>query len=265
MNKLYIQIACALCISFLPYSARAVESKLKTITGIVTRVVDTQVVITTGTGNTYYIQTASAQLSRRYGSPMTMGDILPGDKLEAKGIIESVNFIPATTIRSLTLYTHNGTVAGKIISTNLAGFSFTLEDRQLIKHTVYMDSKTSIKKNSVAAIFNDIETGMKVTVQGTWERTNANIAAKEIILIQRLIAIEVTGALSMRSPTALTITGNQGALYGVDISKAKLLNKKGTVIPYTSLSLGGKVKIIGKHVSGKQQIIASSVKDYSVE
>ena len=42
----------------------------------------------------------------------------------------------------------------------------------------------------------------------------------------------------------------------------KIMNKKGNTIPYTSLTMGGKVRVVGKHVSGKQQIIASSVKDY---
>lgn len=262
MNKLlYIAICVLISIIVLPRQTLAVTAKQKTITGIVSRIVDTQIIITSGSANTYYVQTAKAHLTRKYGSPMTLLDILPGDKLEVKGIVGSSNVIPATEVRSLVLYTHNGTVTGKVISTNIPGFSFVVEDTQLAKHTVYMDTGTIVKKNSTAAVLHDIEVGMKATVRGAWERTNANIAAKEILLTQRLIAIEVTGILSLRSPDSLTVIGNQGTLYGVDITKAKITDKKGKAIPYANLTMGGKVRVVGKHVSGKQQIIANSVKD----
>lgn len=262
MNTYYKTFLVIIFIFFFPLPSLAAVPKIKTITGIVSRVVDTQVVITSGNGNTYYVQTANANLMRRYGSPMTLDDILTGDKLEVTGVVGSSNIIPAVTIKSLVLYTHTGVVTGKIISTNLSQYSFTIEDTQLVKHTVQMDSRTSIKKNSAAAVITDIETGMKVTTKGTWERTNANITAKEVLLTQRLIAIEITGTLSMRGPEALTVIGTQGALYGIDIRSAKIVNKKGNTIPYSSLTMGGKVRIVGKHVSGKQQIVASQVKDY---
>lgn len=246
-------------------SVVAVGLKEKILVGVVNRTYDNIVIVKTGSGAVYNAQTARAQLIRKNGSPMLFTEIIVGDKVEITGVVGDSNIVESSKIRNLSLYPHHGTVVGKIVSIDLNSASFTISNTSKSLKTVHTDSLTVFKKNNVISTFSALQPGINVSIVATWERLGDELFASEIKFFQRYISIYFVGNLVMKSDSVITVVGNNGAIYGVDIAQAKLQNKKGKNISVSQLNMNDTVRVWDKHISGSLQIIASQIKDISLD
>jgi len=243
--------------------AVAAPSKTKTISGTVTAISGSQVLFKTTSAARYAAEVGSAVLSRKYGAPMNFSEILVGDKIEVKGFIWADNSISSTSLRDLSLYAHNTTFSGKVVSINPSSSSFILESKPNGDQTVHTDSLTVFKKNGSASTFHDVELGMSASVKSTWERSNKDIGATQITGTVRLLNIDITGEIVAMNGTSFTVLANN-VLYGVDATKAKIENKSGQLINVNKYLAGQTVHAQGKHIAEGVAITASIVKNLSI-
>ncbi len=263
MRKIYSFVAIAAFLFFFLPKATLADG-VKILTGNVLSAKDGTIVFTNGTAAKYLAEVSNAILVRKNGAPMSFVEILPGDKVEVKGTLWPDNSINAVYVRNMSLYTHSGSFSGKITGINIVDSSFTLQSTKYGCQEIHTDSLTIFKKNSSIATFGDMEVGMSVSVKGAWDRNTSNVLAREADGALRLINIDVTGTLSMRGADSLTIIGNGNVIYGVDITGAKLENKNGKTIGFSSIGMDDLLRVQGKHVSGSVKIIGTIVKDLSV-
>jgi hypothetical protein len=236
----------------------------KTITGYVQKVSGSTVVMSCSNGAKYSAEVGQATLIRKNGPAMQLAEILVGDKVEVKGTLWGDNSISANVLRNMSLYTHNSSFSGKITDIDPQDGSFTLQSSKYGNQTIKTDSLTVFKKNSSAATFKDLELGMSMAIKGAWDRTTTIIAAREVRGTLRLINIDFTGTLTMKSDSAITVIGNGNVIYGVDITKAKLQNKNGKTLSLLLFNLGDTIRVQGKHVSGSVKVVGETIKDLSV-
>ncbi len=262
--KLNIQLVCGVGVAMLfalPLHAVALQQRV--FTGIITAKNVSGFLFSGSSGITYSVDIAGANLVRKNGSSMLFSEFILGDKIEVRGTLWGDNSISASSIRDLSLYAHTGTFSGKIISLDPATQSFTVQSSQPLQRNIHTTSLTSLKKNGGSATFQDLQIGMSVSVKGFWERQAGEITASAVQATLRLVNIQVTGQITLVLPNALTVVSS-GTIYGVDISKAVLKKSDGSVASINSFTTGDMVRVTGKHVSGKVQITASSVKKISV-
>ena len=244
--------------------ARAAAGGEKTVSGIVTSLGESQISFKSTSGAYYTANIALAKLIRKYGADMEVSDIIVGDKIQATGRVWADNSITASSVRDMSLYVHTGSFSGKIISTSPATNSFIMQSRQWGTQTVHSNDYTIFKINGSPAILADLRPDMNILVKGNWDRTRAELAAQQALASVRLINIDVTGNLVLRGDTALTIVSNN-VIYGIDIAKAKLQSKNGTVLSSSSqFNMSDNLRVHGKHISGSVGIIAETVKDLSL-
>jgi hypothetical protein len=264
MKKIYWGIVAGVILSIIPNLSFAVTSTVKTVTGTVAKVAGNMVTFKTPTAAIYVAESTYATVVRRNGAPMKLDEILVGDKVEVKGTVWSDGSISATSVRNMSLYAHNGTVNGKIVSVFLQDSKFVMQNSRKEYQTVRTDVYTIFKKNGSASTLQDLVPGMTVSVKGTWERNTNDISAKEVKGTLRLVNIDITGKLVMKSPTALTVVGTNNSIYAVDIASALLQSKNGKPMTLVEYDMQHTVRVYGKHISGMPQITATLVKDYSV-
>lgn len=223
-NKILILLLALVVLSLTAPTARTASPQHKVFTGKVVSVNNYQMKFMTGTGAAYTAEISRATLLRKYGAPMQASEILVGDKVEVKGALWPDNSMNATAVRNMSLYAHSGTFSGKVTTLDPAAASFVMQTGQNFR-TVRTDSYTIIKKNGAPASVSALTPGMSVKVKGQWERSDSVVAAKSVEATVRLINITITGRLVMKSPTAISIVGDNNAIYGAEISKAKLTGK----------------------------------------
>lgn len=240
-------------------------AKQKAIIGTVTKAYENILVVKTSSAALYTAQTWEAKLVRRYGSIMEFKEILVGDKVEVKGLVWPDNSINASLVRNISLYPHNITLSGKIESLDPYNSSFSLRNSSLGLLNVYSDSLTIFKRNSSNSGLLELEPGISVSVKGVWERDRSKIVAKQVLATVRLVSVDITGTLSMVSPSGLTVIASGNVIYGVNILGAKLQDKNRKTIYISQFTPGQSVKVTGKHISGKSQIIANTVKNLSLQ
>ncbi len=241
------------------------QTQPKTFTGTVTKIVGSQVFFRTTNAANYSAEVGNAQLVRKNGAAMKFTEILPGDKIETKGILWADSSISATYLRNLSLFPHTGTFSGKIIYINPANSSFVIDGKTNGAQTINTDQLTTFKKNKGAATFSDMQLGMTASVKGLWDRNKADIAAKSVEGTLRYINITITGAITMKIGNSFTVLGSGNAIYGIDVTNAKLQNKNGQSLPFAKFNTGDVVKVEGKHLSGDVAITATLVKNTSVK
>jgi hypothetical protein len=232
----------------------------KIYSGNVTRIIGTQVEFSDNRGVYYTVQTQGTTLTRRYGAPMLTEEIIPGDKIQVTGTVRPDNNIAAILVRDMSLYAHNSTFSGKIITVNSLCNYIIIDSRQWGTQTIHINSFTVFKKNTVSSTITDLTAGMTVTVKGAWERTGKDVNATSVQAIIRLVAIDITGELVMRGDTSLTIIANN-TIYGIDLTHAQLQNKKGQPIVVYQFGMDDTLHVWGKHITGSTEIVASKVKD----
>ncbi|MBI5530013.1 MAG: hypothetical protein HY918_00745 [Candidatus Doudnabacteria bacterium] len=263
MKKIY-SLACGAVVMFFVLPGIILATGTKTITGYAQKISGSTVVLASSNGAKYSAEVGQATLTRKNGAPMRLTEILVGDKVEVKGILWGDNSISASSLRNMSLYTHNGSFSGKITEIDPWSQSFTLQSSKYGNQTIKTDSLTVFKKNGSSSTFKDLELGMSMTVKGAWDRSTTVIAAREVNGTLRLINIDFTGTLTMKSDGAITVIGNGNVIYGVDITKAKLQNKSGKTLSLSLFNLSDTIRVQGKHVSGSVKVLAETVKDLSV-
>lgn len=261
MSLRYRHLSIAiLTLTFFPSLALAATfPQQKTISGTVTQIVGNRILVKTSSAAVYDVETSQTQLVRRNGAPMTLGEILVGDKVQASGKVWSDNSMSAVVIKNISLYIHTSTFTGKVASINPSNFSFTIQSKAIGTQTIETTPLTIFKTNNQQTAFNGLILGTTITIKGSWERKNTRVLAQTASATVRLISIDVTGQLVAKIDSAFTVVGNN-VLYGVDISKAKLLDSKGKIITAAQVPVGSQVRVQGKHIAEKTEITATSVK-----
>ena len=252
-------------ITFLLYSMPAVAAKsnVKTISGTVTGINGSQILFKTTSAARYAAEIGSAVLARKYGAPMNQSEIVVGDKVEVRGFVWPDNSISTAYLRNLSLYAHNSTFTGKVVSIDPASSSFTIESKPYGDQVVRTNNLTVFKKNSSASTFHDVELGMGATVKSIWERSNNIISATQVTGTVRLLNIDITGQIMATNSTSFTVLANN-VLYGVDASKAKIENKSGKTVSINQYRAGQTLRVQGKRLAEGVAVTASVVKNLSL-
>jgi len=240
------------------------SQKQEQFTGIVTNLVGNQIYFKTKSAANYRAETGSAVMVRKNGSNMAFEEIIVGDKVEVKGKVWNDNSINASYVRNLSLYSHNSTFKGKVIYLAPHLLSFTIESKKSGKQNITTNKLTAFNKGSVSGTFGDVQIGVNVTVKGTWDRSFKEVLASEIKITSRQINIEITGKLTLKNQTALTVVGENNVIYGIDTTQAKLKSKNNKPLTVHDLNMTDTVKVKGKHLAESVQIYASEIKDLSV-
>ena len=238
------------------------QDNIKTLSGIVSGVSGSQIFFRAGSAALYAAEVGNANLVRKYGAPMQMGEVLIGDKVEVKGLVWPDNSISTSYLRNLSLYAHNSTFIGKVASINPSNGSFVLQSRPNGAQNITTGPLTVFKKNGQVSSFSQVELGINETVKGSWERSFQNVMAGSVAGVVRFVNIEITGILNGINGKSLTITADN-VIYGVDTSTAKVENKSSKITNLSTYSLGDIIRIQGSHISEGVAITASVVKDLS--
>lgn len=260
LHKFFI----VLSVVFLVIPNASMAAQVKTVIGTVSQVYGNQVVFSAVSGAVYRAEIGNAVITRKNGASIQLSEILIGDKVEVKGTLWPDNSISAVSLKNNSLYTHNSTFSGKISSINTLDSSFVMYSKTNGDQTIFTNSFTMFTVNGKTVGFKDLQIGITVSVKGVWDRAKTKVVASKVAGTFRLININFTGNLYMKSPTALTIIGNGNVIYGVDISQAVLKSKNGKIMNVSDLRMGDSLKVWGKHMSGSVQVVATKVTDTSV-
>jgi hypothetical protein len=263
MNKIYRLVGAIMFMCFIT-PVISFASSVKTISGTVVSINGSQIILSTVSAARYAAEVGSAQLTRKNGAVMKFSEILAGDKVEVKGTLWSDNSISAATLKDNSLYTHTGTFTGKITSINPPDSSFIMQSKTYGEQTIHANNFTMFTKNGGSSGYSDLALGMTASVKGVWDRSRTNITAFSVEGNFRMISIYFIGNLSVKNGTSLTVIGNGNVIYGVDISKALILNKNGKPVSLGVYSLGDTIRVWGKHISGMVAVTASEIKDINV-
>ena len=263
MKKIYAATVVGI-VAYVLFPAVSFAATAKTVTGVITQINVSSVVVSTGSAAKYSIDGGNAQLLRKNGASMQFSEFRVGDKVEAKGNLWSDNSMNALYIKDLSLYAHTGTFSGKITAIDPAAASYTIDGKTNGTQTIYTNSFTAFTKNGATASFSSLELGMTLSVKGVWDRSKANVVATKVEGSFRMINIYFTGISSMKNGNALTVIGNGNVIYGVDASNSLVQNKNGQPIPLSRYQVGQAVRVWGKHISGMMQVTATQIKNIAI-
>jgi len=197
MKKISKIIAVILCaVTPLIASAASIATSERTLSGSVIVISGSQITFSNSTAGVYTVQTSGAKLVRRNGSPMQLSEMLVGDKVQVTGNVLPDSNVAGSTIRDLSLYTHKGSIGGKITTVNANGF--TLQGAPGKVYNVHTDINTAFKKNSTSATLADMQVGMTATVQALWDRNSTDILARDVKAVLHLVQVYFTGKLMIR-------------------------------------------------------------------
>jgi len=257
--KNFIKITfVALAITLLlPTVAFARQSKLA---GTVSAVDGYSVVFSTAKGISYTADANNSKITRR-GKKVPVSDIEVGDKVAVVGVVVSGNNVVASTIVHTIVPPKNVQYQGKVIV--LEGDTSTLQISAKKTQNIDIIETTVFKINSKPAQRADLTFGATVQVAAILYKTG-KITAKSINIIIKILPITVVGTLVAKTDTVLTVNTNNGTVYAVDITKAKLVRKNGKKAGLAELNIGDRLQIQGKHVAESTNVTASLVKDLSL-
>lgn len=264
MQKIFVLLAAGLMSAGLLLPALAAATGPNTYSGSVTKINGSNISFTNNTAAIYSAELNGAILTRKNGAPMQLSEIIVGDKIQVTGSLWADNSINASSFRDLSLYAHNSSFSGKIITIDPSTSSFVMQSKTYGNQTINTNNFTSFKKNGGAAIFGDLILGMSATVKGQWDRNYATVLASQVAATIKYINIDFTGTLTTKNGNALTVIGNGNVIYGVDVSKATLQDKNGKTVPLSQLNTSDIVHVWGKHVAGSVAIIGTKIKDSSI-
>jgi len=236
----------------------------KTFSGTVIAINGSQIIFSTVSAAKYAADAGNAQLTRKNGAAMQFSEILIGDKVQVTGTLWADNSISAAAIKDMSLYAHSGTFTGKIAAINTTDSSFVINSKTYGSQTIHTNNFTSFSVNGFNSGFQNLALGLTAAIKGVWDRDNTNVVAASVGASFRMIAIYFTGTLSAKNGLALTVIGNGNVIYGVDVSKASVLNKNGKPLPLGQYNLGDVLRVWGKHISGMVAVTATEVKDTNV-
>lgn len=248
-------LSCTVIFPQLPRPVLAAETAL---VGTVTARYGNQIVLKTTAATEYRVEASYVSLVRRNGSPLSMEDVLTGDKLEVRGQVWADHSVSASAIRDVSVYTHTGTFTGKISAVDPVNRVFVLQSSQGGPQTIHTTAASAFTKNSTSVEFKDVGVGMSATVRGTWERSKQDVIATSVRVTVRLLNIDITGDVTLKDGLALTVAAN-GVLYSVDATGATAKSKNNKPIALTELGLG-RARVWGKHIAESTVVKAERIK-----
>jgi len=240
----------------LPTVAFARQSKLA---GTVSAVDGYSVVFSTAKGISYTADATNSKITRR-GKEIPVSNIEVGDKVSIVGVVSGSNMVASTIVHTI-VPPKNVQYQGKVIV--LKGDTSTLQISAKKTQNIDIIETTVFKINSKPAQRADLTFGATVQVAAILYKTG-KITAKSINIIIKILPITVVGTLVAKTDTVLTVNTNNGTVYAVDITKAKLVRKNGKKAGLAELNIGDRLQIQGKHVAESTNVTASLVKDLSL-
>ena len=256
----------------LPFAAQA-----RVISGTVSAVNGTQIVLTSENGDNVNVDATGAQVQTKFGSKLPVEGIKSGDTVRVSGKNgQATTDLNATNIRDLSnkqrTVGFNGTIAA------VSGSGFTLQVRNRSDQTVSISDNTVIRKGNTTAAASDIIQGMNVTVTGLWDSTANTIAATKIQIIVRNITVSgtvtaVTGntiTLTKPAPAASTDASATATTqvatattWTVDATNAKFVRRFGASMVITDIQNGDTLSVSGSIIA--TNITAKVVRDISLQ
>ena len=206
-------------------------------------------------GKDYEVNTTDAKFIRLDGSAISDSEVLVGDKLKIRGIINGNN-INAVSVRNDSLLIRTASYYGTIVQASST--SFILLGSRGNQNIRYSNS-TIFRVGNAAASWENLEAGLKVTVLGTWDRSYTDVLAKKITV--KKTNIELKGIVSGKTDILLHVRGYDGIQYIVDISGSKLLTNLNSPMALSAINLNDEVQIKGTKLSGSNFIAATWLKN----
>jgi hypothetical protein len=229
--------------------------------GTASSISGTDVSLAANNGSNYTVDASRAKILRKFGTAVALSDMRTGDKLRVQGVLESDNAtINASTIRDMSLQSHNGAFSGKIAS--VGANSFTINTASRGQQTINTSASTVFKLDGQAAQFSDLAPDLNVNVKGVWDRTNSVISASRVDIIKNK-TFKATGAISAINGMMITVHSNKGTDYQVGVANAKITKKGGGLISAADLKTGDRVAVSGKLLVNSTSVTASKVRDLS--
>ncbi len=230
----------------------------KQIKGLVVQIVGNRLLVRASSAEKYDAETSNARLAKRNGTLIEFAHIQVGDRVELEGTVWPDLSVNAKSVRVVSLYSHPGTFSGKVDKINIPENNFTIKSSKQGAQQITVDAETAYA-SSVAVSLSGLEPGMSVQVKGVWERNRSSVLARRLLARVRMLNIDITGQLMLKTPEALTVTAN-GVIYAINIDKAKFVSKNNKPMNVQAVAMGP-VIVRGKHIAESPKIFASVVKD----
>ena len=234
----------------------------KIIKGVVTKIVGNRLIVKSNTAEQFDVQTSETQLLRKNGSAMLYEEISVGDKLEVGGKAWHDGSVNADYVKNLSLYPHNGTFTGKVLTVDGFKKSFTIQNSKYGVQTIGTDNLTSFTTKGGSGVWAELKPGVSVTVKGVWEKVRTTVHAKAITITVRLLNIDFTGDVVLKDPSSLTVR-TSSVIYGVILKDAKIVNKKNKTITWQDIPMGSLVRVQGKHLPEAPEVVGVKIKNLS--
>ncbi len=214
----------------------------------------------------YTVDVSNAKITEGFGTgAQSLGytSIKVGDEVVIMGTISGSSVTATSVFDGVESHAHAaaphviGTVSG------ISGSSLSVSVQARGTYTVNTTSSTTITKDGKADTFSDIAVGQTVMAVGTIDTATSTVTATKVNIVTRVPQAHVTGAVTGITGTTLTVQSKKGTAYTVDASSASVttgFGKNAATVPLASIAVGQHVMVVGSHVSGSANIVASSVR-----
>ena len=240
----------------------------------------TLTVLDSKTSVSYTVDVSSAKITEGFGTgAQSIGytSVKVGDEVVIMGTVSGDAVTATSVFDGVEAHGHGVHGTPRIIGTvaGVNGTSITLTVNTHAKrgatastaapttYTVNTTSATTVTKDGKADTFSDIAVGQTIMAVGTVDAASDTVAATKINIVTRVPQAHVTGSVTAISGTTLTVQTKNGTTYTVDASSATVatgFGKNAQPSSLSSISVGQNVMVIGSHVSGSTNIVATSVR-----
>jgi hypothetical protein len=133
-------------------------------------------------GQDYKVKIASdTNVVRQYWgkSEVNLSEFSVGDIVNVYGTLDSSDYfsVNAKTVRNVSIQKLQAVLNGEISTIASSSSSFVMQTKKSGTTTVTTSSSTKIYSGKDLKSFSDLQTGMKVTVRGVWDKTLSTIQA----------------------------------------------------------------------------------------
>ncbi|MFZ2621327.1 MAG: DUF5666 domain-containing protein [Minisyncoccia bacterium] len=192
---------------------------------------------------------------RGTGEPTTIGEISEGDYLDVSGQLDgsSTLTLTATSVKNSSVQKKQNTFSGKVLSVDLSGNRFVLNEKSGNIITVVATSTTRfVKGNRVLDLAHIIPGDTITKVAGDYNITTKTIVADSVVIYVNLDDYKpknfqgiLKGVDGTTIPTSITVLID-GKLYTVNItSKTNILNKNRGSVSLNRFVIDDIIRIYG--------------------
>ena len=237
--------------------------QLRTIAGTVTVISGTNITMV-NKDTTYTVDTTGAKFVRRFGAAMVLGDIQVNDQLSVWGTVDGTT-LKALYIRDMSLQAFHGEFSGvvKSIDASSTFMSFVLTTKNRNDQTIYTVSSTVFKKNGVVILPSAVQVGSEVRVDGVWDRVNANVMAKTVVLKLETRPVEISGTVTVSNGSIVVVTRNN-LTYSADTTHTLFVGKDFHLVSAADVKTGDSVTVHAIRTNQSMSVIAYLVRDLSL-